>query len=241
MTTPRNHFTSPQNFRPANLHRHPAAAMPPRLPLPAVSPFLRPVLPVPRRALSTTASLFARPVKKVPKAKSATGGVKQSLPRQKGPREERKAAYAIGERKTLRNRIVLSNTNAEPLDLPALSPELSSVPEAAGNVFVFPDAEIDKLRALHAFGRNQNWHLFAKPSSVLRRQTMELGEFMDSEGKDMRGIVLDGYKGSGKSVMLLQLMTWALQKQWLVIDIPNGIEHPPLSSFLWEATVQVLI
>ena len=42
-------------------------------------------------------------------------------------------------------------------------------------------------------------------------------------GGEFQRAVLCGPKGSGKSVLLLQAMTWALQRGWLVINIPNGI------------------
>lgn len=197
--------------------------MPPRLPLTAVSsPLLRPILPVPRRLFSITSTLLAGP----PKAKAAEGAKKQSYGKKKNTKDEsRKGAYAIGERRGIRTRIVLSNTNAQPLDTPPLTPDLSNITEAAGNLFAFPEEEVDKLRTLRAFFRTQDWRLFARPSSVLRRQAMEIGSTMDSFDPVTRRIILDGYKGSGKSVMLLQLMTWALQKGWIVINIPNGMIH----------------
>ena len=186
--------------------------------------------------------------------------------------EKSRAAFKPGERKEMRNRIVLSNTNAPALDLPELAAELSIREEAVGTVFRFRDDDVDRLRALNAFRRTQDWKFFHRPSTVMRLDSLAMGRRLarihgdeglgpedhlvegapsapsapstpatptrqwrrgatagNADGKFQRA-VLCGPKGSGKSVLLLQAMSWALQRGWLVINIPNGIPLPPQTS-----------
>lgn len=37
--------------------------------------------------------------------------------------------------------------------------------------------------------------------------------------------ILDGTKGSGRSILLAQAMNWAVQSGWVVISIPNGMPY----------------
>ena len=39
-------------------------------------------------------------------------------------------------------------------------------------------------------------------------------------------LIIDGKRGAGKSIVLLQAMAWAHQRQWLVITVPNGTPQP---------------
>ena len=146
-----------------------------------------------------------------------------------------KPAYEPGQRKELRKRIVLSNTNAIQVVLPTMTADLIGNKDAAGAMFALPSGEedttIDRLRALEAFQTKQHWPFFHRPCTLFRRETVEVGRLfervMQREGTGENGgvnerAILHGYHGCGRTILLLQAMTWALQKDWIVIAIPNG-------------------
>ena len=223
--------------------------------------------PAPAAAASPFSTAAARLEKtnRPPAAQRISFGFKKSGPGGAAA-EKPRAAFKVGERKEMRNRIVLSNTNAPPLDLPELAAEVSVCESAVGTVFRFRDDDVDRLRALDAFRRTQDWKFFHRPSTVMRLDSLAMGrrlarihgdEGLEAESPlvgtalgvaaaapsapaaptqqrpraaatrnadgDFQRAVVCGPKGSGKSVLLLQAMTWALQRGWLVISIPNGI------------------
>jgi small subunit ribosomal protein S29 len=150
-----------------------------------------------------------------------------------------------GERKALRKRIVLSNTNALAIpDLEDLSPEnMGGRSSRAGQVLGLPDEVVDKLRAVEAFKPKQGWAFFRRPAVLLRKEAAELGKLVGliseksswtserSEEVDEHGIeasntvrsVICGEKGAGKSVLLLEAMAMAFLNKWVVISIPEGM------------------
>ncbi|KAI9674426.1 MAG: 37S ribosomal protein S23 mitochondrial [Caeruleum heppii] len=157
---------------------------------------------------------------------------------------------ARGERKAIRKRIVLSNTNA--LEVPALK-ELSAeqvrddgLEGFQGEMMGFPGELVDKLRTVGIFQPRQRWGVFRRPATLVRRETVEVGKYVkelsESEGEDqaagktMRRIYT-GERGTGKSVMLLQAMAMAFVNNWIVISIPEAealtrahTEYAPLST-----------
>lgn len=139
-----------------------------------------------------------------------------------------KAAYKHGERKEIRNRIILSNTNAPVLPTPEMTVEVSLHEPAVGTLFSFSNSDIDGLRAVGAFQRGQNWKFFQRPSTVMRHETLVMGEMLariqggEEESGTMERLVVTGPKGSGKSVFMAQAMAIALQRNWVVINIPKG-------------------
>jgi hypothetical protein len=142
-----------------------------------------------------------------------------------------KAAYQLGERKKLREQIVLANSNAPPVEAPELTAATVGLESAVGSVFSFVGADVSMLRELKAFKKNQDWRFFYKPCTVVRRESLELGKMMEMIGSaeigNQESVVVDGMKGTGKSVLLLQCMAWALRKRWMVISIPNGSFSSP--------------
>ncbi|KAF8545158.1 mitochondrial ribosomal death-associated protein 3-domain-containing protein [Trichophaea hybrida] len=148
--------------------------------------------------------------------------------------EKPKPFYKVGERKQIRDRIVLSNTNAPQLTLPELTVETSTHEPAVGSLFAFSNADVDKIRILEAFQRGQDWKFFHRPSTVMRFESLVLGEKMAKiQGEEtvvvgevnkgtFHRMVICGPKGSGKSVLMLQATAWALQREWVVITIPNA-------------------
>ena len=189
---------------------------------------------VQRAAFSTTPSLAANPPK-------TTGAVAKPASRQgttlrlsKNKRETTGRPPAPGERKALRKKIVLSNTNAlEVKGLQELNKEngkAANLADFEGKVLGLTDANVEALRALEAFKHTQAWNLFRRPATVIRKDTIEIAKALeDAEGveggkaKKVVKKVLFGEKGSGKSVLQLQAMAIALNKGWVVIHVPNGM------------------
>ena len=188
--------------------------------------------PVAVASFSTTPAFAAEPKKA--KAGAKKGAPPNKMQRQnvsRGPAkvESKKGVYKIGERKEIRNRIVLSNTNAPLLTLPPFTVETSLHEPAVSSVFAFTDTDIDRLRAIGGFQRSQDWKYFNRPSTVLRHETLVLSEMMErvQGGEDapqgaFARLIVTGPKGSGKSVYMLQAMALAIQRNWVVINIPKG-------------------
>lgn len=141
-------------------------------------------------------------------------------------RQKRVKGYkvpAVGERKALRKRIILSNSNAlrvEGLaDFPSLEPEAS-----IGKVVALPDATVDALRSLESFQHGQGWAMFNRPSTLFRQDTYDLLQALhDPSQRTAYRRIITGPRGAGKSVFLLQAHTSALQQGWVVIHLPAGM------------------
>ena len=160
----------------------------------------------------------------------AETGIRKAVLR-KRKREERIAERrnlkkpAPGERKALRKRIVLSNTNA--FEVPGLTELKASTdladPYIMGNIVALPGDVIDQLRVVDAFKPSQGWGMFRKPATLVRKEMQEIVRIMD-DAVSRKGIerkVIVGEKSSGKSVLLLQAMAVAFLKKWVVINLPN--------------------
>lgn len=145
------------------------------------------------------------------------------------PKESRPKKTAIGERLALRKRIVLSNNNAIAVeDVPEFGVESLGDEQLHGQMVNLTVSMVSQLRAVDAFKRTQNWGLFRNPAMLVRRETVEYGQLfkeMSGEQESRRTIrrVLIGERGSGKSIILLQAMTMAFLKGWVVINLPEGI------------------
>lgn len=136
---------------------------------------------------------------------------------------------APGERKAFRKRIQLSNNSALAVPgLPTLEAGKMADPESAGNIFALPADVQDRLRILEAFKPTQQWGLFRSPHVLLKKDVVDVLQLLESSVKDKKGarVVLTGEKLSGKSVALLQAMTYALLNDWVVINIPEGAHYP---------------
>ncbi|KAL1305645.1 hypothetical protein AAFC00_007239 [Neodothiora populina] len=133
-----------------------------------------------------------------------------------------------GERKALRKRVVLSNTNAlEVQDMADFSAaKLPVDPSQLGQVLGLPFETVDALRANEAFKPTQGWKLFRRPATLVRKETIEVSNLLQEAEKEQKSIrrVIYGERGSGKSVLLLQAMAIAHLKNWLVIHIPEAQE-----------------
>ncbi|KAL1962019.1 hypothetical protein VTN77DRAFT_663 [Rasamsonia byssochlamydoides] len=187
-------------------------------------------LPSATAAFHTSAARYANPMKK--KSNSMEGPPKyrqaKSARMKKKKVIEKPKPPAVGERKALRKRIVLSNANA--LEVPGmqdLSVETMVDSRLRGSVVGLPVAMLDQLRAVQAFKPTQGWSIFRRPGTVLRRETLEMGRLFEriSDGPE-KGIVvkkiITGMRGTGKSVHLLQAMAMGFLKKWVVFTVPEA-------------------
>ncbi|OJD32454.1 mitochondrial ribosomal protein [Diplodia corticola] len=222
----------------------PAALPSPCLARPRFLPSATPIV-----SFSTSAAKLKNPNQK--KGNSSAGPPKKGV---KGLRIKKSSSSrdtgkrpAPGERKALRKRIVLSNTNAlEVRGLPDLQAEDVGDAAIQGKVVGIPmDPVVDQLRAVDAFKPNQSWGLFRRPAMLARRETVELGRLISAveaaSGNKTAGPPLDattadspptsavrkivyGDRASGKTTLLLQAMSMAFLKGWVVINFPDAME-----------------
>ena len=189
--------------------------------------------PAPTATFSTSPSLSILPPKKKaksPQTEKNVKGVKQATYVKKKVRTpaDRSKRPAIGERKALRKRIVLSNTNAlEVQGLKDIDAQSMIDESLRGQVLGIPGPVVDQLRAVEAFKVSQGWPLFRRPAMLMRKDTLEMAKEIEdislgTRGKAIRRVFV-GERGSGKTVMLLQAMTMAFLKGWVVINIPEGM------------------
>jgi hypothetical protein len=146
--------------------------------------------------------------------------------RLKKNKRERPRPPAVGERKALRKRIVLSNTNA--LDIRQMS-NLTAANMAdeskIGDVLGLEGTLLDQLRAAKAFKTTQNWNLFRKPGTLVRKETVEMGRMIQdvNRGTPVIRQIIAGERSSGKSLLLLQAMSMAYLNGWIVLNVPEGM------------------
>ena len=184
--------------------------------------------PVPSTALfSTTSRSLAMPQQKKPSAKTSTKGAKSFALKKKVVVKSGKPPMP-GERKAMRKRIVLSNSNALQVEgLEDLSRDLE-LARHVGKVFGIPGEIVDSLRAVEAFKVSQGWGMFRRPALLIREESVKLIEGMKRSEAEKTGLVLviDGERGTGKSLMLLHAMATAFVRGWIVLNIPEGIASP---------------
>jgi len=140
---------------------------------------------------------------------------------------ERTRPPPIGERKALRNRIVLGNPNAlEPADMQNLSVENMGDPRVRGTVVGLPVSMLEQLRSVHAFKKSQRWGLFRRPATFMRKEALEMGRLFEKISGEEHGKVvkkvITGKVGSGKSVFLTQAMAMGFLKNWVVFTVPES-------------------
>ena len=140
--------------------------------------------------------------------------------------EDRSKKPAPGERKAMRKRIVLSNPNAlEVKAMKELNKEaLDQLEELRGQILAFQGETVDQLRAAEAFKATQNWALFRRAGTLIRKETLQIAELIEriEKEKDGERRVIVGERTSGKSLLALQAMTIGFLKGWTVINIPEG-------------------
>lgn len=95
-----------------------------------------------------------------------------------------------------------------------------------GQVLGIPGPVVDRLRVVEAFKVRQGWPLFRRPAMLMRKDTLDMATEIENislgiRDKTIRRVFV-GERGSGKTIMLLQAMTMAFLKDWVVINIPEG-------------------
>jgi len=138
---------------------------------------------------------------------------------------------AVGERRALRKRVLLTNDNAlEVLSLRDVDKSNVFSEKIEGKVMGIPDLTVDALRAVEAFKPKQGWSLFRRPAVLMRKETMELGKLMQEvesagEGGAKQTIrrILTGPRMSGKSTLLLQGLMMAHIQEWVIVNLPDGM------------------
>lgn len=188
------------------------------------------------RAFSTTTSQAGSPSGR--KVRHSKAGYRESTNHKAAKKKTRVVPKLplVGERKALRKRIVLSNTNAlEIQGMQDLNVRNMTDESQIGKVLGLNSEVLDHLREVKAFKPTQNWNMFRKPGTLIRRESVELGRsfldvMADDEGKQPRTIrrIIAGERSTGKSLMLLQAMSMAFMNQWVVIHVPEGSSHSSL-------------
>ena len=136
-------------------------------------------------AFSTSPSLSILPPKKTPKKSPNNRQAQQNVKGVKGATFIKKKPHrqatdkgkkpAIGERKALRKRIVLSNNNAlEVQGLNDITARSMTDEGMRGQVLGVPEPVVDQLRAVEAFKVAQAWPLFRRPAMLMRKDTLDM-------------------------------------------------------------------
>ena len=174
-------------------------------------------------SFSTSASLGKSPINAKKPSASKSIGQSKTLRLKKKAIVKTGRPPAPGERKALRKRIVLSNSNAlEVQDLTDMTAELDAA--QIGRVLALSGPVVDQLRAVEAFKTTQGWSLFRRPSMLVRDKSVELVKTIlaAQNSKKTSMTIIDGERGAGKSMMLLQAMAIAFMNEWIVLHIPEG-------------------
>jgi small subunit ribosomal protein S29 len=185
---------------------------------------------------STTTRLRAAP------AKGKSGKQAQQPVNKKGKkfvlatrkdRDVSRNAPNPGERRAWKNRIVLSNINANDVSgLRPLTPENMANEQTLGKVMSIPGDAVDSLRSLRAFKRTQAWASYKKPAVLMTEESWNLAKLMtdiqnnSQSGPSSIAKVIHGPRRSGKSVFLLQALLMGILQKWIVINIPE-CEYTP--------------
>jgi small subunit ribosomal protein S29 len=99
--------------------------------------------------------------------------------------------------------------------------------EKMGQMLALEGTLIDRLRDVKAFKTTQNWNMFRRPATLMRQESIELGndfEAIKSKPKTIQRLIT-GDKNSGKSVHLLQAMSMAFMNNWVVINVPEAHDY----------------
>lgn len=180
---------------------------------------------------STSAVMYKNPLAAKPKGpgafsqNQARGGKTLKIKKKPPPVRSGKPP-AEGERKALRKRIVLSNTNA--LEVEGLEDlGLSNVTSEGlvAKVMGLSGSTVDSLRASEAFKITQGWSLFRRPAVLVREESVMCAKMLEEAEAEKKTLtlVVDGGRVSGKSLMLLHAMTTAFIKGWIVLNIADSM------------------
>jgi small subunit ribosomal protein S29 len=201
-------------------------------------------------SFSSTSILEKNPMQPSSKAKIPSGrvkilpgghiraGKKMQLGKFKKNRQiDRSRPPAPGERKAYRKRVTLSNNNALPVEgLEEMSAQTMVDPAKVGRMLALPNELVDQLRAVEAFKATQTWNMFRQPSMLQRKEARDLVEKMQAavgKGETLK-LVISGDRLVGKSMLLLQAISYAYLNNWIVFHVPEGTSFISLCHRNWE-------
>ena len=186
------------------------------------------------RSFTTTIPIFAQAQRN--SAQLAGFRVPSVVGMKKKKKREVPKRPMVGERRALRRRIVLSNTNAlEVHGMRELSVDNMADPSHIGRMLRLDSGDLlDRLRHVRAFKTTQNWNMFRRPAVLVRKEFVEMGQtILDIKTSNSNGVaagrprtvrrIVTGEGGTGKSLMLLHAMSMAFLNDWIVIHVPEGM------------------
>jgi small subunit ribosomal protein S29 len=180
--------------------------------------------------------------------KAKAGAQKTLRIKKKAPPKPTGKPPAPGERKAWRKRVVLSNTNALEVEMRefdgalveewgreeegeemvlqgalALGNDGEGAEGVVGQVVGLLGETVDSLRAVEAFKTTQGWGLFRRPGLLVREESVVVSRKLVQAERETLRLVIDGERGTGKSLLLLHAMATAFVRGWIVLNIPEGI------------------
>ena len=100
---------------------------------------------------------------------------------------------------------------------------------SCGKLATFSDIAVRNLEACKFFGKHHGFQFFHYPATLLRRQTVELAEEFLKQRRGgrsaQRRTVLVGGPGSGRSVILAQILAVGWHTNHVVVFIPRGMSE----------------
>ncbi|WVQ64300.1 uncharacterized protein L199_002462 [Kwoniella botswanensis] len=190
------------------------------------------------RGITTSAPVLA--VAKPKKAAAASKGGKQ------GFNQKKKDAASGGSggsgQATIALKFSMSGQPPDLSDLKRLQPS-NYKSENVGKSSTFTKTSFDKLKVF-GLSKKVERELSSNggPASVIRQLTIDLSKQLDGDkgksSKDAR-YVLTGERGSGKSMLLLQSVAYALESGWIVLFNPKATEWTNSSShYIYDSSTQ---
>ncbi|WWC90199.1 uncharacterized protein L201_005132 [Kwoniella dendrophila CBS 6074] len=190
------------------------------------------------RGISTSAPVLA--VAKPKKATATSKGGKQ------GFNQKKKDATSGGSGGSGQSNVALKFSMAGQI------PDLSDYPKLQSNNYrsenvgkptTFSKSTYDKIKSF-GLSKKVDQELSANggPASIVRQSTIDLARQLDSakgkSSKDSR-YVLTGERGSGKSMLLLQSVAYALESGYIVLFNPKATEWTNSSShYIYDSSTQ---
>ncbi|WWC67298.1 mitochondrial 37S ribosomal protein mS29 [Kwoniella pini CBS 10737] len=191
------------------------------------------------RGISTSSTVLA-----AAKPKKATASSKNA---KQGFNQKKKETTTGGSSGSGQSNVALKFSMAGQVpdlsDYPKLQP-INFKSENVGRPTTFPKTTFDKLK-LFGLSKKVEQELSANggPASVIRQSTIDLAKQLDGSkaksSKDAR-YVLTGERGSGKSMLLLQTVAYALESGWIVLFNPKATEWTNSSShYIYDSQTQL--
>ncbi|WVR03081.1 hypothetical protein IAU60_000070 [Kwoniella sp. DSM 27419] len=186
------------------------------------------------RGIATSAPRF--PPKK---AASSSSKAKQGFNQKK--KDTTSGGGGGGGQATIALKFSMSGQPPDLSDLPRLQPT-SFKSDHVGKAATFSPATFDKLRSGLSKKVEKELSAAGGPASVVRQVTVDLAKKLDAaksgSSKDAR-YVLTGERGSGKSMLLLQSVAYAIESNWIVLYQPKATEWTNSSShYVYDSTTQ---